>query len=66
MSRVRQRADELEDENTGLTQNLNVLQHKVGLFLHLSLPEHKSPFYQNEEFEGCEEPSSGRLDLLLD
>lgn len=32
MSRVRQRADELEDENTGLTQNLNALQHKVGYF----------------------------------
>lgn len=32
MSRVRQRADELEDENMDLTQDLNALQHKVGYF----------------------------------
>lgn len=30
MTRVRQRADELEDENVDLTQDLNALQHKVG------------------------------------
>nr|XP_047930545.1 laminin subunit alpha-5 isoform X4 [Anser cygnoides] len=29
MSKVRQRADELEDENTDLTQDLNALQHKM-------------------------------------
>uniref|UniRef100_A0A8B9U440 Laminin subunit alpha 5 n=1 Tax=Anas zonorhyncha TaxID=75864 RepID=A0A8B9U440_9AVES len=32
VSKVRQRADELEDENTDLTQDLNALQHKVGHF----------------------------------
>lgn len=32
MSRVRQRTDELEDENMDLTQDLNALQHKVRYF----------------------------------
>lgn len=32
MNKVRQRADELEDENVDLTQDLNALQHKVGCF----------------------------------
>lgn len=32
MNKVRQRADELEDENVDLTQDLNALQHKVGYF----------------------------------
>uniref|UniRef100_A0A8C9UHH5 Laminin subunit alpha 5 n=1 Tax=Serinus canaria TaxID=9135 RepID=A0A8C9UHH5_SERCA len=62
MSGVRQRADELEDENMDLTQDLNTLQHKVGYFSTFLFL--KSPFYQNEGFEGCEEPSSGRLELL--
>jgi len=30
LNKVRQRADELEDENVDLTQDLNALQHKVG------------------------------------
>lgn len=32
MNRVKQKADELEDENAELTQDLNALQHKAGCF----------------------------------
>lgn len=48
MNKVRQRADELEDENTDLTQDLNALQHRVGyFFIIFPLPEQEFPFYLN-------------------
>lgn len=47
MNKVRQRADELEDENTDLTQDLNALQHRVGYFFIFPLPEQELPFYLN-------------------
>lgn len=44
MNRARQRADELEDENVDLTQDLNALQHKVGYF-YLLLHQGRNPSF---------------------
>uniref|UniRef100_A0A8C9FGY1 Laminin subunit alpha 5 n=1 Tax=Pavo cristatus TaxID=9049 RepID=A0A8C9FGY1_PAVCR len=49
MNKVRQRADELEDENTDLTQDLNALQHRVGYFsIFLPLPEQEKGYLESE------------------
>ncbi|XP_039575088.1 laminin subunit alpha-5 isoform X1 [Passer montanus] len=51
MSRVRQRADELEDENIDLTQDLNALQHKMTMTHReaIRVEQHTRDTYQRGE-----------------